>query len=1631
MNFPFDQDPKFAKLSYESQQRLRLEYASTQFGKDQRFLNLPEDSKLALLQDIQMLPPVFENPDVGAQFQEASKNPVLFQTFANANKQLGLLGVVAGMMKNITPNAAVTHDMLYGSDASKGAAWIQGLIDSNESLSPIAKMLPTLGSIVGFVTDLASYATATHLGPTRALAGGLAEVGARAQTQLARWAISDFAPHAARMAGQGLTGILREKVILPAVNGTSTDTSIASIAKTFGTYAAGDTLFWNAVAWGGPFLKLAGKTVASIGRSQRSISGLLYTVNEAGKKVPFTAEDMQKYEVAQNRGDLPNELLQTASPAVQDHFQARGDAQFYAAHPEIAQRDPFGKTVLAARSIGLDVVKDEIGGFRVRHVTDPGVVVHVDTLGKLDESLVQYLRDRKGLFNLDELRADPLRGHLVRMMDAQDGISDALKVKPEGAKPSYVPIDSRPTMSPIEAENIKAGAFVGAGQTSVADTFRIPISEATLAKVAKEKTLLPKGSDAIPLTKEGGTPNVFVIAGKVAPVSEFESATKWAARAADAGSKEPQPQLVATALRRAGYDGVNLPDGSFLALYPERQIKILDNTLSPTTGRKGFKAPSGVKMENASISIASMKGSVPDTLVQGNNALLGTLLRDGKNTNNIARGASLLLKRLNAKDSRVNVSILNDATEITVRKTSQGVRVFLPPDVKNLPSELANKLADHVAADGSASRKIKPIEAQAVLPEDVIAKQNLTKWFANLIEGDPVTRGWIAKNAAGLEPIEAIKKFALSEMTPQVLKTTMSKFGVRIIGSEGNLKAMKGGKIIASGRTGSELLASAGIELDKIPSKFAPKVVGLSPDAVEFEVTGISVRGGPKQIWKLLDNFDDIARDAGKKKILGTSEGDVSFVSNGVYEISMPKYGVKKLVSSIEEAKAYIGGEWKSWSSLSDRIEAAGGILRNEGKSYVVHLAGTHYEAKTLSELASVLKDLPEPSVMPELVGADVSQYFKEGAPALDFQAFRPRYTVEPPKLENPNFLSRVSMLIKPMTPWVTDHARKTGAIDVLKTFNDMEAGSRIAFRDTDQMLELIDDMQRSIGGHTKKAFAKAEGILYYMGEPDAAVREGIASKFELGDKELAVVERLRAMLGKDPQDPTGLFSKFGMDPHTFLFNYMSRIRAATDDASILHLNQPEATERILEKAFGKGSIPNEIKYWAENMRQSDVIAFALDTNVFSVMRKYITRGNLKLFVGEPWRNMVALLKREGTDPDLRWRVFRYMDMLQGGGFTDGEKLMQSWSAALMKTLGFSKESQASAAHHDVLRTLYSVSYLTHLGWRPYVAIRNLAQMYQTVGPLLGNSYLKNSIQFIASEKGRDFILGLRKLGVLHRGPPIVNQLSNAEHILARISERGLAGFQTADEITRAVGYHAAMTKFNDGIRAFKTVNIDNARRFAEYVGSNLLGPEMNSRVLEAMMTGDPQKVLAGRHIFSNAMQERGLFLMRREQSPVMFHGVVGKMFGQYGTFAAQYVQFVAQTWKYATPAQKAAFAARWIGNSAALATGAYAIGLRGKDWLPWAPAQFTGGPFFNLAVDMLHSIGSDYQARQSRGELNRMLPIDLNKLVRGEGFELQPPVGLPGYYQIRTLMKMSEYASQGDPWKVFLAVLSAPIRSE
>ena len=244
--------------------------------------------------------------------------------------------------------------------------------------------------------------------------------------------------------------------------------------------------------------------------------------------------------------------------------------------------------------------------------------------------------------------------------------------------------------------------------------------------------------------------------------------------------------------------------------------------------------------------------------------------------------------------------------------------------------------------------------------------------------------------------------------------------------------------------------------------------------------------------------------------------------------------------------------------------------------------------------------------------------------------------------------------------------------------------------------------------------------------------------------------------------------------------------------------------------------------------------------------------------------------------------------------------------------------------------------------------------------------------------------------------------------------------------------------------KAFPKITVGNQEKASHFMNANFFGPDIEKRIMANLLSGDAQSIRNAKHIFANAAQETSLFLMRREQAAIFYHGFFGKMLGQFGNFATSYVAFLTRAAHYGTPVQKAAFYSRWLATGAAFYFAANAIGLQGKDWLPWAPAQFTGGPLFHTMVNALNAIGSSYGARQARGELNSLLPVDLKKLywkgkdaITGEespqadGSIMQLPRRFPGYYQMKSAADINKYACRGDPVLAFYALISAPIRSD
>jgi hypothetical protein len=180
------------------------------------------------------------------------------------------------------------------------------------------------------------------------------------------------------------------------------------------------------------------------------------------------------------------------------------------------------------------------------------------------------------------------------------------------------------------------------------------------------------------------------------------------------------------------------------------------------------------------------------------------------------------------------------------------------------------------------------------------------------------------------------------------------------------------------------------------------------------------------------------------------------------------------------------------------------------------------------------------------------------------------------------------------------------------------------------------------------------------------------------------------------------------------------------------------------------------------------------------------------------------------------------------------------------------------------------------------------------------------------------------------------------------------------------------------------------------------------------------------------------MFIYDRAEAPGYTHSLIGRLFGQYGTYSAGFRANLYRGLKNGTKAQRMAFAARWIGNMSAIAAGMHAIGISPGNFIPWTPALFQGGPLFDLAMTALRSTGQGYEAQQARTELVRSIsPIRWDKLddvgQMDSVLELLnlPQSYTPFYHQIRGIKRFIDYSDRGDHWLAWLSLTTAPIRPD
>jgi len=1108
-------------------------------------------------------------------------------------------------------------------------------------------------------------------------------------------------------------------------------------------------------------------------------------------------------------------------------------------------------------------------------------------------------------------------------------------------------------------------------------------------------------------------------------------------------------------------------------------MKIIATEFNPNLGRIGKAAASFDEAEGeiASTVRRHFKATVSGKEFARSNKLVGAVAADMKgdlNGEDIQKMTRLILADKGVDVSKVSVKLTDSVdTLLDADYAAQAVfkggqaelripkRITTPKAQKQLIKELFDP------KEGELRNIIETFSGRA--PKKAISYPKLTKkmsavfhspftdaastekWLRSSVED--IAGGAFNKTAKGYQvklpgrsPIEAVDLDSLVDRVMletadfPYLKFDMARRGYRITkGADGFIVRGKGLDAPVTGKSINEVADKLNYRPKKMSNRFAPQVSMIDVNAVEVSFdNGIAV-GNKRGVRKLLSNFEDMDYVARLKKIGNYDTGEVFITPSGAYEVEMPEFGIIKKFDSAQKANRFIRHTYKQMDSLKEIAGRKGLQMWFEGPSIKVSDGSATFNAKSKDDVLRIFKDYPDSRGAQELGAAAVDE---DGLNAIDsvlkrFDDATIPVQDSPPvhpygdisqragePLSDMGAMGEVRALFDNMDHWAEKTLRKMGATDILEKYRSLKIARKAAQSATDKAEETIKVIFTDSKGKMLP-LDRRQAIFYHSGAQTVEEELSALNVYgELSAEEKTVATNLRRLLGGESGGAvTGLAGVFGIAPERVIKNYMPRVM----DWAVKHTNEVKgmvSAEELIEAALKgahSGGAPRTLKAFFKNMRVSEALEFAAIDDPIRALQHYVRVGYRQHYMGRAWEGLYDSLAKSGlgVDSGVYQRFNRYRELVMGLHTSDGHKTAQRIGRDLGKALGMK-------GGENLMDAYFSMNYFANMGYRPWLALRNTYQVLTTLAPRIGNSWVDDGIAKVSKLTSEEYDF-LRKIRVLKGEPPIVNTILDADSAFGKLTHKSLGMFKSSDEYTRAVAFYSATGRFDFALEKWRKGGIKNMDGFLKEAGITKMDADTLGRVKVLMEKGTDESTSAAKALFGTKLSDETMFEYVSEQAPTIHTGsFFGKMFGQYGTYAAGYRANVMRGISNGNLADKAAFAARFLGNQAALYGVFSALKINASNFIPGKPAFFGGGPQFEVTVALLQSMGSGYQARQARSQLLRKFsPVGYNQT---RGLYANYPEMWPGSIQFRYAAKALEYAEEGDYWRAFLAATTTPV---
>jgi hypothetical protein len=808
--------------------------------------------------------------------------------------------------------------------------------------------------------------------------------------------------------------------------------------------------------------------------------------------------------------------------------------------------------------------------------------------------------------------------------------------------------------------------------------------------------------------------------------------------------------------------------------------------------------------------------------------------------------------------------------------------------------------------------------------------------------------------------------------------------------------------------------------LPKIPSSLAPEIV-ITQGKPGIKYTGNVLLGGSQDAYKQLDNFMDY-EDLAFKRVVGGTGGKIAWDRvTRQYAAYVPDIEYTRTFNSLGEAQAFLRKGWRDFEELKRiAMEKAYALTPWEGHWALYSADGKMIHVRNSADLATELKKIPMGGFAPELSG------MKGNWKSLDTVNTR-AFT-----FQTDQYATKVkSKWLVASMKWRTPESvfRRVsegyGQKSFLQFYDNIEAARRNMRGIEATTQETLRGTLLDSSGLQMVPTRRRKGILHLRRAIPDEVDE-IVKNYRLRPSDVQdVAGRLDDFVSLEG----GLWDTFDMRPNELIDEVLPKVKKHHLENMVGKRSYTDGDLGLfLDEAYG-GKAPEHVKrFFGRSARLSDVLNLAMQEDPYAILTKYITMGNRKAFLTPSLEDAWKWYDTHGAEVDqtILLRMRSYLSDVAGVPQGLNEELAVSFQKQLDSVFGIRRTAKARLLD---IKKIMSLGYMASLGWRVWLPIRNSFQIWTTLAPRIGNTWVADSVSRIARDQG-NIIADARRAGILQSLPVFGGE----EAAFQKALKTSLSMFRSSDDYTRVIAWDASKRRFYSAVPDYLAGKIDEAA-FVNVSGLSNLDPLRRNQAMSLVAQKSDDAIEIAQKMFSTQMVEETMFPYRSGLGPTTFRGTFGKMFGMLGNYSLYYTENIRKALKYLSGPQKAAFAARWIANTSAIYFAFKEVfGIREMGFLPHMPMIFTGGPYFNLTNNLLTAMNfRSYEGRQKRAEVfgfrvrDGKLSIDFESIRKTE---LAKWI-VPGSFMLQSLERAIEYFNQGDTVRAFLSLTSAPVNPE